>query len=56
MQSIWKHPGSPHPKKFKRVHSAGNVMASISWNSQGVIMIDYFEQGGTITDHIMQAN
>ena len=25
----WKHPGSPPPKKFKRVHSAGKVMATI---------------------------
>ena len=23
----WKHPGSPPQKKFKRVHSAGKVMA-----------------------------
>ena len=34
-----KHPGSYPPKKFKRVHSAGKVMASIFWDSQGVIMI-----------------
>ena len=35
-------------KKFKRVHPAGKVMASVIWNSQGVIMIDYLEQGRTI--------
>ena len=35
-------------KKFKRIHSAGKVMASIFWNSQGVIMIDCLEQGPTI--------
>ena len=41
----WKHSGSPPPKKFKRVHSAGKVITSIFWDSQGVIMIDYLEQG-----------
>ena len=35
-------------KKLKRVHSAGKVMASIIWDSQGVIMIDYLVQGRTI--------
>jgi hypothetical protein len=25
----WKHPGSPPPRKFKRVLSAGKMMASI---------------------------
>ena len=41
-----------HPplKKFKRAHSADVVMASILWNSQGVIMIDYLVQGRTIND------
>ena len=49
MQSIQcKHPGSPPPKKFKRVSSAGKVMASVFLDSQGVIMIDYLEQGRTI--------
>ena len=44
MEEPWLAP----PKKFKRVHSAGKVMASIFWDSQGVIMIDYLEQGRTI--------
>ena len=44
----WNHPGSPTPKKFKRVYSAGKVMASIFWDIKGVIMIDYLEQGCTI--------
>ena len=49
MQSVqWKHPGSPPPKKFKRVSLAGKVMASVFWDSQGVITIYYLEQGRTI--------
>ena len=42
-----KYSGSPLPKKFKQVHSAGKVMASIFWDSQGVIMVDYLEQDST---------
>ena len=49
MQSMqWKHPCSPPPKKFKRDSLAGKVMASVFWDSQGVIMIDYLEQGHMI--------
>ena len=44
MEAPWLTP----PKKFKRVHSAEKVMALIFWDSQGVIMIDYLEQGRTI--------
>ena len=44
----WKHPGSLPPQKFKRVHSAEKVMASIFRDSQGVIIIDYLEQGRTM--------
>ena len=44
----WKHPGSSPPMKLKRVHSAGKVMVSIFLESQGLIMVDYLEQGHTI--------
>ena len=33
-----------YPVKFKRVSSAGKVMAFIFWDSQGIIM-DYLEEG-----------
>ena len=36
------------PNKFKKVSSAGKVMASIFWDSHGVIMVDYLEGGRTI--------
>ena len=37
------------PKKAKTVPSAGNVMATVFWDSQCVIYIDYLEKGKTIT-------
>lgn len=45
----WKFPWEPTPKKFKAQASAGKVMASIFWDSEGVIMIDYLGKGTTIT-------
>lgn len=44
----WKHPGSPVKKKFKRQPSAGKVMLTIFWDSQGVIMEHYLERGATV--------
>ena len=44
MEVPWLTP----PKKFKRVYSAEKVMALIFKDSQGVIMIDFLEQGRTI--------
>jgi len=44
----WKHPWSPPPKKFKTVPSSGKVMASVFWDAEGVIMIDYLKKGHTI--------
>ena len=34
----WKHPSSSPPKKFKGVSSAGKVMSSIFWDSQGPVV------------------
>lgn len=45
----WKRPSSPTPKKFKAIPSAGKVMGSIFWDSQGVVMIEYLSRGATIT-------
>ena len=44
----WKHQGSPAPKKFKVAASSGKVMASIFWDDEGVIMVDYLKTGQTI--------
>ena len=45
----WTSPGERAPKKAKRVPSAGKVMATVFWDSQGIILIDYLEKGRTIT-------
>lgn len=45
----WTLKGEPAPKKAKTVPSAGKVMATVFWDSRGVILIDYLEKGKTIT-------
>ncbi|XP_048241256.1 histone-lysine N-methyltransferase SETMAR-like [Haliotis rufescens] len=37
----WKNKTSPPPKKFKTQPSAGKIMATVFWDSKGVLMIDY---------------
>ncbi|UYV80508.1 hypothetical protein LAZ67_19000385 [Cordylochernes scorpioides] len=45
----WRHSGSPPPKKAKTVPSAGKVMVSVFWDSEGVILLDFLNKGQTIT-------
>lgn len=45
----WVSPGKRAPKKAKTVLSAGKLMATVFWDSQGVIYIDYLEKGKMIT-------
>jgi len=44
----WRHSGSPRPKKFRVQKSAGKVLASIFWDQNGIILIDYLPKGQTI--------
>ena len=44
----WKHPDSPLPKKAKTVPSAGKVMASVFWDADGILLIDYLQKGKMI--------
>jgi len=46
---IWKNVTSLTPKKFKVTPSAGKVMATVFWDSQGVIMTSYPSKGSTVT-------
>ena len=45
----WKHKDSPPPKKFRTQPSAGKVMATVFWDSEGILMIDYMPHKTTIT-------
>jgi len=45
----WTLPGEPAPKKAKTVPSAGNMMDTVFWDSQGGIYTDYLEKDKTVT-------
>ena len=45
----WIAKGEPAPKEQKTVFSARKVMATVLWDSQGVILIDYLQKGKPIT-------
>ena len=42
-RKAWKHASSPPPKKFRVVASAGKVMATVFWDADGIVLIDYLE-------------
>ena len=44
----WTEAGCSAPKK-RSVQSAGKVMASVFWDAEGILFIDYLENGKTIT-------
>ena len=44
----WRHSGSPRPKKFRVLKSAGKFLASIFWDQEGILLVDYLPKGQTI--------
>ena len=44
----WTAIGEKHPKRPKTQIWAGKVMASVFWDTHGVLFIDYLEKGKTI--------
>ena len=45
----WKHVSSPPPRKFRVVASPRKVMATVFWDAEGIVLVDYLEHGSTIT-------
>ena len=44
----WTAAGESRPKWPKMQTSAGKVLASVFWNAQGILFVDYLEKGRTI--------
>jgi len=44
----WRHSSSPCPQKIRVQKSAGKVLASIIWDQDGILLIDYLPKGQTI--------
>jgi len=44
----WRHSGSLRPKKFRVQKSAGKFLASIFWDQDGILLINYLSKGQTI--------
>jgi len=44
----WRHSGSARSKKFRMQKSAGKVLASIFWDQDGILLINYLPKGQTI--------
>jgi histone-lysine N-methyltransferase SETMAR len=45
----WKHKDSPTPTKFKVAPSAGKLMATVFWDMNGVLLVEFQEPGRTVT-------
>ena len=45
----WTEANCSAPKKTRSVPSARKVMASVFWDAEGILFIDYLEKGITIT-------
>ena len=44
----WWHSGSPRPKKFWVQKSTGKFFASIFWDQDSILLIDYLPKDQTI--------
>ncbi|GFN98065.1 histone-lysine N-methyltransferase SETMAR [Plakobranchus ocellatus] len=44
----WKHPYSPVTKKFKVQQSTTKVMATVFWDSRGMILLDILPKGESV--------
>lgn len=50
----WVHKGSPSLKKAKNQFSARNMVATVSWDAKGLVLIEYMSKESTITANVYQ--
>ena len=48
----WRHLTPTRSKKFKSQPSAGKVMVTMSWDSVGVILVDFMFKGAAINSDV----
>lgn len=48
VSTAWTASDEPRPQRPKTQQSAGKVMASVFWDAQGILFIDYLQKGHTI--------
>ncbi|KAL0828929.1 hypothetical protein ABMA28_003828 [Loxostege sticticalis] len=45
----WRRPSSPRPKKAKVTQSQKKIMATIFWDLEGILLVDFKEQNTSVT-------
>ena len=51
---MWKHPFSPTVRTFKRVASAGKVLATVFWDMHGILLVKFQKPGETVNSAAYQ--
>jgi histone-lysine N-methyltransferase SETMAR len=49
---VCKHTGSPKPKKFKQTFHGRKLMATVFWDSKGVLLVAFMNPGATIISKV----
>ena len=44
----WRRTTSPKPKKFKSLQSASKIMATVLWNVERLLLVDFLPKGKTV--------
>jgi histone-lysine N-methyltransferase SETMAR len=45
---VWKHPGLPSKKKFRRTPSVGKLMVTVFWDRRGPLLLHFMLRDATI--------